>query len=1206
LNLGDIKVDVGVNTDPLKQGLAGAKQAVLSWAQEVKISEQHLAALTQQMDREAAAARREVDVKRQQAALERELFAAKSQLTAVLAQESAAAQAAAAKYDLLNAAQRQELVTVRESIEGHRIATADRLRQADQDIAAEQRRAAAATARGQAEAAADDKAYAAYALNQQKRVADAQKNLGRNVQTLGRGLTGAVTTPILGIAAAGIAGQVELQGAEVAAAQASGATGAAAERLDAIIKRVAVSVPNSFKDIGRAVGELAARTGEGGAQLEKLATTELNLSRITGEGTGVIRATTQAFAAWNVTAENQVPVLDMLEKAHQLTGVRVTALATDLARSAPILKQWGLSLTDSTALLAGFERVGIGPQRLIAGLATGLSRLAKAGVTDAHQALTIILKDLSDTEHPMTALAEATRLFGARVGAQLVGAVRSGALSLDDLKKKLEDSGGAIEKTTSQSETFFTALNKLGHQAAVAVAPLGKLLLDMATQFLQAAQPLIALIARLVDWFSKLPPGVKEAIVNFALLAAAFGPVVEWAGKAYAGFLKMKVAWEGVKLAFLGAEGAEGIVASLGAIGTAVGALSVGWIAAFAAIGLVTLAFVTNFHGWRDDFVSGIRVIGGTLSNLFTGHGTQSLADAQLSEGQRRYEMALSGQVHENRGSLNRAAANAIPKYNVGGMGESAADIRSRLSGIGAAKTPQTPLEKEQTRYTEELTQAHAKLTELLTGEDNIAGQVAARYHLLTAAQRENLTAVLQQIHDQQELQRNQKQYDTDLGKLQASIRRLKQGHDAEASGVDALKEKYPQLSRAQLEVMNNAIQWKKHLEEVQAAAHKVAEEMRSLTLRALENTAQTKAGAEAMRLFGEELLKKHPELNRPGVTAQQVWPYLSPDQQRQAKRAAGSQEFGDIGGDITQMQQQIRQMSYVSRTNQISQQFFGTGAGNLGEKALEQVHQYEDLENVIQQVTAAYQAYRGEQQKVNEVIGTAGFNLGKLQERTEILTRGTVDERDAFLQLGVNLRDLPKDIQAIVKASFALDRRFAESQKFIQQFTQGTEQVFQEMFHGLMEHGFKGFFENVKQGFTRLFQDIAAQYLASKLTDLILGKPDSGGNRGGGFLNSIFGLGAAVLGGSRGGGGATGGVAGPVLGPPIPAGLASVQSRSTFVPRMAGTQLAAAGAGGNGGHVTVNLNVSTPDVAGFRQNSKALLADSLRHAQSIQRRNGG
>lgn len=1157
MNLGNLQVQIGVNAEPLKQGLSGAKAAVLTWAQEVKISEQHLAALTQQMAKETAAAQQETAAKRQAAAIERELLGAKAQLTAVLAEESAAAQQVAAKYSLLTAAQREQLVSVREQITAQRALQEAQLQSG---LAAE--KAAAA------ESAAAAKAAAAVEAATAQKVAAAQKNLGQNLQKIGGGLTGAVTTPLLGIGAAAIAGQVALQGVDVQIAQASGATGKQLQQLDAIARQVGVSVPNSWKEISTAVSDLFVRTGQTGQALEKLAVSELNLGRITGEGTNVIKATTQAFAAWNVAADQQIPTLDMLEKAHQLTGIGVTKLSENLARFAPTLKQWGLGITESTALLSGFEKERIPVERMMAGLAQGLARLAKAGITDAHQALGIIIKDLSDTQHPMAAMAEATRLFGARIGTQLVGAIQSGKFSLTELQKKLEDSGGAIDKTAKQTETFFTALNKFGHQAAVAVAPLGKILLDMATQFLQSAKPIIDWLAKAVEWFSKLSPSTKQTIVDFALLAAALGPVVTWIGKALAGFQLVKEALLGIRLAVLAID----FAVLLNPITLVIAAL-----VALAA------AFYINFGGIRDYFVTGVRVMIGMLHGLSLAEAEQAAVEAGRPNAQRG-----EIQIGENRGSLNRVKAAqdaaAAAKANAARQAsESAADIRDKLAGIGAPKAKETPLEKEQTRYTEELTQAHAKLAELLSGEDKIAGQVAARYHLLTSAQRDNLTGVLEQIKKQEELQHSQEQFTKDMTKVNAEIRRLAAGHKAEGSSLDELKEKYPGLSRAQLTAMNNAIQWKNHLQELRAEAVRVAEAFRGMTKGYLEATAQSNVERAAVSLFGE------PELKRRGriLSARDLYQGLNPRQQQEAQAGGMVQAETQLGGSIEKMKERLASLNYVTRTNQISMEAFGKTAEHLSDQNQVLVTSYENLENALQRAEARDQLLRAEQQKYNAVIGSAGVQLSQLQDQFAGLTDKSAIARKVMAQFGVNLRELPKDTQASLRGIIQLQERLS----FFQDIAQGTQQVFEGMFQNLYQHGFKGFFANVIQGFEGMLQQMAARYLASKLADLVTGLIGGFFGGGGGGISD-----ASIVGGLASGGKVT-------AGRPY---FVGEQGRELFVPPSNGqivpnAQLAGAG----GGAVNVTFNISTPDVGGFRANQKALMSDALRHAQSIQRRNG-
>ncbi|OGF05212.1 MAG: phage tail tape measure protein [Candidatus Eisenbacteria bacterium RBG_16_71_46] len=145
---------------------------------------------------------------------------------------------------------------------------------------------------------------------------------------------------------------------------------------------------------------------------------------------------------------------------------------------------------------------------------------------------------------------------------------------------------------------------------------------------------------------------------------------------------------------------------------------------------------------------------------------------------------------------------------------------------------------------------------------------------------------------------------------------------------------------------------------------------------------------------------------------------------------------------------------------------------------------------------------------------------------------------------------------------------------------------VFQSAFDNLFQRGFKGFFGSVVQGFQQMLQRMAADYLASQLTRLLIGA--IGGSAG---VNAFFGGGRAA-------------------GGPVVSGRSYIvgeQGPELFTPDRGGQivptgRLAGAAAGGS---VNITFNITTPDVQAFRASQDQLYQDAWRAANRTQARNG-
>lgn len=1214
--VGSIHASIGLDSSDLKRGLDQAKQALNEAGRMTQDATRFMAQYAQGIDREAESSRREVLVKRQQIALERELTAARSQLTAVLAQESAAAQSVAGKYSLLDTAQRQQLVQVREQITAQKALQAEQLRTAEAAERAALRQAAAL-----------------------------QKNLGRNLQGAGRALTGAVTTPILGAAfAAGYAGQ-QVQQAEAGIRAGTGLTGNALQGVEESFRRVAPQVSQPLREVGQAVTELERRTGLTGAALEKLAVSELNLQRITQSGKEIFKDSAQLFTAWNVPLAEQIPILDEVNRAHQLTGISATTLMEAVTRTAPTFRAMGKSVEDSIATFSAFNKAGIVPERLITALNAGLGRLAKAGVPDAAKAMGDMLQRIQNLKDPTQALNEAVRLLGVRGGTQLADALRSGRLNLDQLEHSIKHGSDTIVKAAKDTETFSVVWGQMRNALEIALAPLGKVVLQFALLAAQALRPAVEWLGRLLEAFGKLPAGMQATILGVLAFAAALGPALIGLGRIVDGFTKTKLALDGLKLAF--AEGG-GIQTALTALKVSFAEVSIAGIAGFLAIAapiavVVGSIYVLSQH--LDELMGGFRVLGRVL-------GGQSPADAMLQEGRTIHnEMLKRADTKFGGGGTvppplydddparggKRAPTAAKPKTSpIPGL---TPEEYAALYGGGK----ESELRREQKSFTNELAQAHARLTEVLAGEDKIAAQVAGKYHLLTAAQRAQLVAVLEQIQTGEELRRmndaidkntrirtalargespevarlaaeyqhlttsqlrsivasaqateaaikaaeSRKAYSKDIEKLNAEIRRLKAGHDTEAGGLDALKEKYPGLTQVQLRHIFAVQQYEQALVKQHEIQKRVNEEIRQGSLRFMEQTAATRAGQIAVRLWGEEFEKRHP-----GASAQQLWQSLPANQQRRAKDVA----FQGAAGDLQQRLDQLNEENAALRTGQRSQYaartMFGQDLGQIqNPQIVQRINRLGTAADVNEQSRARFDAFNAPLHQMNQLIGTAEEQWQRLSEQFQAVTGRSTLARETMEKFGVVLKDLPKDTRQTIRGFFEL----SHAMDFFRSFASGVQNVFQNMFTNLAEHGFKGFFRNVVQGFSQMLQQMAAQYLASELASVFM-------NLVGPALGGLFG---------DGGGGITdmSQIVGRQHGGPVFAGhpyVVGERGSEVFWPRSAGTIIPHERMVG-GAPITLHMTVVTQDAKSFQSphNRNAILGGLHRSLDKARARNG-
>lgn len=124
----------------------------------------------------------------------------------------------------------------------------------------------------------------------------------------------------------------------------------------------------------------------------------------------------------------------------------------------------------------------------------------------------------------------------------------------------------------------------------------------------------------------------------------------------------------------------------------------------------------------------------------------------------------------------------------------------------------------------------------------------------------------------------------------------------------------------------------------------------------------------------------------------------------------------------------------------------------------------------------------------------------------------------EQFRSLGAELSPL----QSLFKGLSAETETFAEKMLRVGESIRAT---FVDAFQDLFERGPKAFFSTLLSSFKQLLARMAAEFLASKIFQVFLGKGNAGAASGGGFLGSLFG------GGGQGSGGRGGGLLGSLFG---------------------------------------------------------------------------
>lgn len=235
----------------------------------------------------------------------------------------------------------------------------------------------------------------------------------------------------------------------------TGATGAALDGLVASAKNVGKNVPADFEKVGTTVADINTRLGLSGTTLETVASQYLEAGRILGEDVDVNK-TSAAFSAFKIEGDAVVGAMDHLFQVSQATGVGMNELADGAARNAPAMEILGFSFEQTTAMIGSFDKAGLNSSALMASMSKGMVTLAKDGEEPA-AAFKRVQEEITKfvaAGDDAAALELASKVFGTKGAAQFIGAVKSGALNLDDMSRAAGQTGDTILGVGAETMDF--------------------------------------------------------------------------------------------------------------------------------------------------------------------------------------------------------------------------------------------------------------------------------------------------------------------------------------------------------------------------------------------------------------------------------------------------------------------------------------------------------------------------------------------------------------------------------------------------------------------------------------------------------------------------------------------------------------------------------------------------------------------------------
>lgn len=242
----------------------------------------------------------------------------------------------------------------------------------------------------------------------------------------------------------------------------TGATGKALDDLsNSVSNAMRMGVGRSAEEIGSMIADLNTRFGVTGEVLENLVDDFDMFAGVTGQDTKVaIESVADVMLKWNIETEQADDLLDQLTVASQASGASINELEDGLKIGQTTFKQFGMSVTKSTAFLASLKKNGIDSVTALAGLRVALVNFTKDG-RNAETAFKEVTEQIKNASTESEALNIAIDTFGSRMGTELVKVFRDGGQSVDEMTKALMGAKGALKGSDEASRTTKDALEEL-------------------------------------------------------------------------------------------------------------------------------------------------------------------------------------------------------------------------------------------------------------------------------------------------------------------------------------------------------------------------------------------------------------------------------------------------------------------------------------------------------------------------------------------------------------------------------------------------------------------------------------------------------------------------------------------------------------------------------------------------------------------------
>jgi len=345
-------------------------------------------------------------------------------------------------------------------------------------------------------------------LNKAERAMD---KFGRNMQRTGKNLSMKLTAPL---AALGAVSFNVFKGFEAEMSKVKAVSGATAEEFKAL--------SDNAKDLGASTMFTAREVAQLQTEFAKLGFTATEITKVTestlalaqASGSDLARAAEVAgstLRAFGLDASETGRVADVMAKSFSSSALDMEHFANSMSFVAPVAKSAGMSIEETSAMLAVLANAGIKGSKAGTALRRIISEIGATGkpVSEALKDLASKGLNLADAKDEVGRSAQSALLI-----------LSEGVDQIKPLTKEFENSAGAANAmATEMGDNALGASKRLESAMEGLGISIGEILAE-------GIVPMIESLAKLAGKLNKMSPSAKRTAVVFGLILAAIGPLM--------------------------------------------------------------------------------------------------------------------------------------------------------------------------------------------------------------------------------------------------------------------------------------------------------------------------------------------------------------------------------------------------------------------------------------------------------------------------------------------------------------------------------------------------------------------------------------------------------------------------------------------------------------------------------------------------------